>query len=787
MPNNVVETIFRFKADRAASAEVLRSNQQIDAALADIEQGARRVEAAYSDVEHAGVKASQARIEALKTEIRIVREQADLYGNVGRHVGIIGARLSTFGGAALGGQMMMAADMLDLVEASQLMKAELPALAAQLGIGRKEIVALGAAGIGLAASLIVAKAALSDLADASQRLKGLVGGQIEAYRKFHDFISTATSEQLKAEIEATMQRDLADRAYYADILALQGRVKAALDEGRGINLEGLAEGAIQLYESLGGNVTGLKDIEAALNDAQKSMEQNRLYLNLLVQAYTEGAAAANDAAERERLYTDRKITGIEAQIQREAEFQRLIEAGSSQDVEARLQAIDQEQASIQKLIAELEPLAGTSETAATKLADARNRLAELQLEAQGLSQNVLPAIRAVEQWRSGLERFKAGIQQTIQTVADISQKLQAGAGVIAKYEYQAGQIEKEAAQEREQIEARHYARLADLQEQSQQRQAEAYQRYQDSIVEMEKGLEESLGKMRADYQRDEMRREQDFRRDRERAERQHKTSLLEAASRLDATAVLQEQRRYAEEERQAQEDFQLETQRRKEDLQLREQQERESLKKRLEQAQKAYDEQLRREREQLQRSIAQQNAAYRAELQQLDAALRARLLNNQNAMQAELGQLYNWQHTEYVVRESHYAALKAQLDRWFGSQIAVPGIATTATRAATGITDAVRGVFSFLGRSFDSGGYTPGGLVMAHQGEFVLQPQTVKALEQGLGQPLTQQRIARAVQNSQIGPVTIQQSFGDIGQYTPQQIERIVHKALVGVFQQLGA
>ncbi|GIV82096.1 MAG: hypothetical protein KatS3mg051_1450 [Anaerolineae bacterium] len=784
---NVVETIYRFRADRAATAEVLRDNARIADTLADIERAAERVRGAYGELESTGVRAAQARIEALRTELRLAKEQADIYGDVGRRLIPLAGLTAGVGGAALSGRLMIAADILDSVEALKLMRAELPVFAAQLGIGRNELMALGAAGAALAVSLVAVKEVFGDIAEASNRVKGLVAGQIDAYRRFSDFMIDATSESLKAEIEAVMKRDLADREYYANIQALQARVQAALDEGRGLNLEGLAEGAIQLYEALGGNLTGLKDLNAALNEAAASIESNRLYLQLLVDAYTEGATAANDAAAREREYRERQIAGLEAQMQRELEFQRLRQTATSQQIEERLAAIEQERAALQRLEAELAPLAAESEAAAQRLQQTRDRLAELGLEAQGLQQTVLPAVRAMEQWRSGIEAMRSGVQGALQTVAQTAQRLRSGAEIIARADYEAEQIRAEAAAERERAEQQHQQRLMALHEQYATQRAEAERRYREQVVELERGLEESLSRLRADYLRDEQRRAEDFQRDRERAERQHRTSLLDAAARLDASAVLQEQRRYAEEERQAREEFEVETRRRAEELQLREEQEREAFRDRLEQAQRAYNEQLRREREQYQRSLAQQHAAFQAELRQLDSALRSKLAANQSAMQRELAQLFGFQNTEYTVREQHYARLKAQLDRWLAGTVAVPGITTTVGRVATTATGAMRDIFSALGRTFDAGGYTPGGPIYARQGEFVLAPSTTRALERGLGMPLTQQRVVQAVHRSNIGPITVHQSFGDIGRYSPRQIESMVERAMVRVFQQLGA
>lgn len=780
---NVVETVYRFRTDRSATAEVLRDNARIAGTLSDIEQAADRVRGTYSEMEYTGVQATQARIEALRTEIRLAKEQVDIYGDVGRRLTPLASLSAGVGSAALSGRMMLAADIFDAVEALKLLQAELPAMAAQLGIGRKELLALGAAGAALAGGLLVVKEVFNDLSEASDRVRGVIAGQIDGYKRYSDFIHTATSETLKAEIESVMQRYLADQEYYENLLELYNRVEDALKSGRGeISLDSLSSAAIELYEVLGGNVTGLKDLEKALNGQLGVLESNRLYLNLLVQAYTEGATAANDAAERERLYTDRKVAGLEATMQRELEFQRLRESATSEQVQERLRAIEQESAALRTLEAELEPLAATSETAAQKLSETRDRLVELELETQGLSQSVLPAIQAMEKWRAGIEAMRSSAQQALQTIAQTAQRFQSGAEIIAKSDYQADQIRAEAAAEREKAEQKHQEHLDALGDQFRERREETERTYQQQIGQMTAEFDLARTERRAEYEHEETRRIEDFQRERVRRERQHRESLLDAASRLDARSILEQQRQFAREERDAQEDFDLETGRRKEEFNLREQQEKDAFKRRLDQAEAAFREQEQREREQYRRSIAQQNAAFQAELRQLDAALRAKLMANQSAMQSELAQLFGFQNTEYAVREEHYRRLKEQLQRYFGGTIA-----TTTTGVTGAVAGFARSVFGALGRVFDDGGYTPTGPIFARRGEFILTPETTRELERGFGGSLTQQRLVQSIRSSSFGPITVHQSFGDVGRYSPRQIEGMVERAMVKVFQELGA
>ncbi len=802
---NVVETIYRFRADRAASSEVLRDNARIADTLSDIEQAADRVRGAYSEMERTGVQAAQARVDALRKEVRLAKEQADIYGDVGRRLMPLAGLSAGVGGAALSGRLMLAADILDASEALKLLRAELPTMAAQLGIGRAELVALGAAGAALAASLVVVKNAFSGINEIANRASTALGGQIAGYQRYRDFIVNATKESLMAEIEATAKKDKVDRDYHENLIELRRRVNEAMEKGDTTSEE-LVQGLIDLAKESGlaGNVLsslgagGIKNFAAALNALDKEIENsskttdaNRVYFNLLTQAYMDGATATNDAAEAERKATDRKVAGLEATMQREMEFQRLRESATSDQVRERLRAIGQEQAALRTLEAELEPLAAKSETAAQKLRETRERLAELELEALGLSQSVLPAIQAMEKWRASIEAVRSSAQQALQTIAQMAQRFQSGAEIIAKSDWQAGQIRAEAAAEREKAEQKHQERLTALGDQFRERRQEAERAYQQQIVQMTAEFDLARTERRAEYEREEIRRTEDFQRERARRERQHRESLLDAASRLDARSILEQQRQFAREQREAKDDFDLETQRRKAEFSLRERQEKDAFKRRLDQAEAAFREQERRERAQYQRSIAQQNAAFQAELRQLSAALSARLASNHQAMQSELAQLFGFQNTEYTVREEHYRRLREQLTRYFGAMGMVgptPGPVTgMATGAAGAVTGFARSVFAALGRVFDAGGYTPTGPIFARRGEFVLTPGTTRELERGFGGPLTQQRIVQSIRSSRIGPITVHQSFGDVGRYSPRQIEGMVERAMVKVFQQLGA
>jgi hypothetical protein len=783
MPN-VVETVYRFRADRAAIAEVVQENARIDSSLAQVEQTARRLEQAYSQTEHASVRASQARIDALRTEIRLAREQSQIIGDVGRRTTAFARLGAGLGGAAFSGRLMLAGDILDATEAAALFRKELPALATQLGIGRRELVALGAAGVALAGELMIIRSLFNELSESSKRVRELVAGQIDAYKRYSEFVVNATSEQLKAEIEATMKRDLADRQYYENLIALQARVQAALDQGRGLNLEGLAEGAIQLYEALGGNATGLKDINAALEQQRAQLESNRLYLNLLTQAYTDGATAANDAAARQREYTKREIAGLEARMQRELEFQRMLETATSEQVRERLHAIAQERAALQRLAGELEPLAAASSEAADKLRETRDRLAELELQAQGLTERVLPVIEATERWRAALGQVRTSAQTVVETVAQVAQRLRSGAEALARYDAEVAQTRAEAAADLRETERTYQERRLDLVTRFEQDRLERERAYQQQLADLESEYQTRRAEARAEFERDEQRRAEDYYRERKRREEDHRASLLDAAARLDASAVLQEQRQFQKDQKRAEEEYRLETKRRREEFALRERQEAEAFRRRRELAERAYREQERRQYEQYRRQLQQLDAAHRAELERLYSALQRKLQAQQQALQAELAQLLGFQNYEYTVRQVHYDRLRQQLQAFIAATTPSAGaVGGVASGVAGAVGSAITSVIGVL-RRFDRGGYTPGGLVVTERGEWVATPQTVRTLERGLGAPLTQQRVQQLASH-RYGPITVHQVFGDIGSYSPRQLQQLVERAMIEVFQKL--
>ncbi|MGB1284957.1 MAG: hypothetical protein ACPG7F_00370, partial [Aggregatilineales bacterium] len=85
-----------------------------------------------------------------------------------------------------------------------------------------------------------------------------------------------------------------------------------------------------------------------------------------------------------------QLSAIDARIAREIELQDLMENATVEQVTDRLKAIEREEAAIEKMLPQLNALAGESEEAAEKLSEYRGRLRELASETGELETDVLP-------------------------------------------------------------------------------------------------------------------------------------------------------------------------------------------------------------------------------------------------------------------------------------------------------------------------------------------------------------------------------------------------------------
>lgn len=271
----------------------------------------------------------------------------------------------------------------------------LPELGRHLGLTTGDIGALTVALGATAAAVVVAKTVFDDLSASANAVQAKVQGQIGALKDYNAFIQTATTEDVQKRIEAVNEDRRANAAYLEDLYALKEEVLQASGAGGDVT-ERLTYGALRTLNTLGLLGYGLDDIDKAITDTDKAIQGDRAMFGLLAQAITDGTTAKADAAAREKEYTVRLVDAYQRRAQLQIDMENLVKSASSDQVRSRLGDIETERSAYENLKRELEPLAGTSDEAATALDDVRDKLFVLGEEASVVS-GVLEKIKSREQ------------------------------------------------------------------------------------------------------------------------------------------------------------------------------------------------------------------------------------------------------------------------------------------------------------------------------------------------------------------------------------------------------
>ncbi|MCC6454209.1 MAG: hypothetical protein IT328_04650 [Caldilineaceae bacterium] len=289
-----------------------------------------------------------------------------------------------------------------------------------------------------------------------------------------------------------------------------------------------------------------------------------------------------------------------------------------------------------------------------------------------------------------------------------------------------------------------------------------------SIAEDQADSAERIGKARKETNERLSELDEDYQKNRERAERDHRERLLDAAGSLNAVAVREEQRRFADQSKDAKDAYDERRSDLQEQLQERIEEEKESLAKSIAQQQAAHAQQLADQAENNRLRIEEMKAAqveqqgiededravrlgrmaedHEAQLAEMARAHGERiaqinaqeqeqltaLANAHNARMVKLGE----QLTAYEKMEKEYQ--KNALERWENYYKALEAASRPPVEAAP-YADRP----SFL-PGFASGGPVNRDMVArVHQGEYVLNAQTVDRLRGNLGN-FTQPQLVQA-------------------------------------------
>jgi hypothetical protein len=617
---------------------------RIDDAFNDQTKSANKTEDAINDLEDAQVRAAKASREASEASIRAAREQSELFGDVASRTGQLSGAFAGLG--AVGGQrLMIAADLFDVVEAGQLLRAELPALGKQLvtnaGGVKNLALQLGTMAAVTGALILAYRAASSATAETRKEVERYISIQRELAQVQTEGLTT---DEIKSQIE---ELERVQMARNAEIKALEAERDERLKNMTRLQLAG---------EIIGGPLNqGIDDLNDRLNELATESEIAAASIEKL-----EGALTT------EQRVTEEIRADILDRFDAEMEYQRLLETGTAEGVQKRIDAIEKELALNQAMVDELEPLQLATQNFTEDLAMFEGNISNLQSEMELLNsvigqleikeglQGIADSAANIASEGKALEELDLGGGERVDAIAE-------GAKLIADAEGKRLDVARETAQKIVDVEAQTATKradliastgrkLSDLQSDFAQEQADAERDYRDTIAEITR-----------DFQADSAQDLEDFQRDQSRAMEDHRDNMLDAAGRLDAVAILDEQRNFAKEQKRAGEDFKTEQKRRQKEFKTRLKDEENAFKKERQQAVRNYRERERDLRDSLNRQLADLNTAHNREIAELRGHQAQRLSEIDNALDAELRELTGFTQDETTIRDDHYAQMLVTL------------------------------------------------------------------------------------------------------------------------------
>jgi len=668
MVDRIVETQLRFVNDKQAANQVLRDNARIGDSLEDIAGGANKTEQAYTAQEKAAKRAAKAQLEVAEAAIRSAKEQSELVGDVASRTSQLSGALSGLG--AIGGQrLMIAADLLDVVEAGKLLRAELPALGKQLVTNAGGVSSLVLQFGTLAAVTGGVVLAYKAVAGAAEDSRKEAEKFIETQRRLRDVITEGLStDDLQKNIDALRDKNEQLRQDIDVLIAKRDEEAKSLSR---LELTG---------ELIGGPFnTGVQTLNDEINSLTGAIDDNVL----AIQKY-------QDALTTERTIIDETTAAITRRYEDEAALQELITSGTVDSIQTRIQSVQDELDAMQRMRDEFSALNRETEGLyASQLDELDANLANLRGELDLLNK-ALPEVTLAEQVKAYneavdkanqidpevIKRYNDELkrqQELLETGADALagvgipyEAIEKGAQAIADAEaerikavedaeQQILDVQKETAEKRADLIANTERAIADLQAAYAQERADAERDYQETVAAITRDYRDDALKDLQDFQRDERRRLED-----------HRDAMLDAAGRLDAVALLNEQRNFEKEDKRAKEDFKIEQARRKKEFQQRLKEEEAAFKKEQQQAERAYRERERDLRDSLNRQLADLRTAQNKEIAEIRAHQAQRLATIDNSLEAELRALTGFTQEENTVRGAHYVqmldALQAFVD-----------------------------------------------------------------------------------------------------------------------------
>lgn len=648
MTDRVVETQLRFITDRQATNQVLRDNARIDDSLQEIDDTASRLEDAYSDMERAAIKTAKAQREASEQSIRAAKEQSELLGDVASRTSQLSGAAAGLG--AIGGQrLMIAADILDAAEAAQLLRAEFPAMIAQLVAARSQLLLFGGIGAAFAGAALL----MNQYNKEKEREKRLLAETrqsvvkyIERLTELNIFLAGATTDEIQARIEE-------EQNTLNGLIATRGDIENEFDTMLSNLVNQYSEQFPDIAEQLGQatleniddlNLPALQQLNSAMSIfgglSEKQYDDINLQIGALAELGTQYDGTNQKIEEQTQLIED-----LGGAILPTTEFFNVFsdaafEAGSS----GRL------------VTNTLADLTGGAADAAESFGLIGDKTDEMLAKVTGARDEETSAI---------LETLKAEMQRQ-----DV---ITAGATLIAKAEQQRADVIAESEQS-----------ILDVQRDTAQKRADAIAKTESDIADLasdyakqradiERDRLEKIADLTGNYQKDSLRDLEDFNREQTRATEDHREAMLDAAGRLDAIALLDEQRSFTKDQKRADEDFKTEQKRRDEEFKAQLKQADDAAKREQQQALANYRQRETDLRNSLNKQLSDLRTAQQREIMAIQSAQQQKIATINSGLENELRQLTGFTQNEIMIRDDHYTAMLSQLESFVSEANATMG------------------------------------------------------------------------------------------------------------------
>lgn len=416
----------------------------------------------------------------------------------------------------------------------------------------------------------------------------------------------------------------------------------------------------------------------------------------------------------------------------------------------------------------------------------------------GISDAADAASESTDQLADGLRDFQqeadmaqattAYIQYRQQEAQAEEQYMQQRSQIVEQGAAQLAQIEANYAQQRSQLAQQFAASSAQALDNFRYQQAQAAEQFNRGEAQAAQQYQEQRQQAQQDARKAELQAEEDHQREMQRLAEDSQDRQRDLIAARDALGLVRERRDLARQQRQAEEDFNAERQRRRQenrqrlqDMEEQFQNERakrreefayqqaqalEQFERQQEQARQQYEERLKQLAEQHQQELARTRQQTAERLRELELQYRQEQITRRNAFYDILRDLNANLLGEQQTRQQYYARMQADLERFLASSSMVP-----------------RG--SNL-PGYASGGYTPDGAIRAHQGEWVADRETTRALERSIGGRLTQDGVRSLTNRSEStvnlsfpGGLVTTKMLGDVLEQNNAQFLRKITKGLV--------